>query len=328
EAPGGCLFLKTRGTVTVHKTAEPDDMAPGERGMLDALFRLSSSIEMRKENHTTFQAARNALKAPLESAYLNTFFRTNLGWAWAGLVAISVAILAVSLVMFLTDTFLDSVNALIPIFGVALFAGALWVGRNSRLASPTGSLWTAGFAIAIAALGEVLIVAVFGLIVGNANPVPMLIPLLALPMGIWAFFWMAAPTEAGRAVMDEIAGFQKYLSVTEEARLETLHPPEKTPELFERYLPYAIALGVENRWAKKFESVLAAAAASPGEHHQMGWYAGSYNAWSSPSRFVGAVGGALASSVASASTAPGSSSGSGGGGSSGGGGGGGGGGGW
>ena len=69
--------------------------------------------------------------------------------------------------------------------------------------------------------------------------------------------------------MDRIAGFERYLSITEENRLEMLHPPEKTPELFERYLPYAIALGVENRWAGKFAAVLAAAAADPepaGQH--------------------------------------------------------------
>jgi hypothetical protein len=27
---------------------------------------------------------------------------------------------------------------------------------------------------------------------------------------------------------------------------------ERTPELFERYLPYAMALGVENKWAQAF----------------------------------------------------------------------------
>ena len=328
EVPGGCLFLKTRGTVTIHKTAEPDDMGPPERGMLQALFSWRTHIEMSKDNHTTFQAARTSLKAPLESAYRDTLFRNNRGWAWAGLVAIGMAMLAVALVMFLTDSFLDRVYALVPIAGMAVLAGALWIGRDSRLGSPAGSMLRAGLAIAVASIGGVLLVGAFGLSVENSNPWPMLVPLLALPVGLSAFSWMAAPTEAGRAVMDEIAGFQKYLSVTEEARLETLHPPEKTPELFERYLPYAIALGVENRWAKKFESVLAAAAESPGDQRQMGWYSGSNNAWSSPGRFVGAVGGALASSVASASTAPGSSSGSGGGGSSGGGGGGGGGGGW
>ena len=328
EAPGGCLSFRSRGTMTIHKTGEPEDMGVPERNMLRSLFSWRSHIEMRKENHATFRAAREALKKPLESAYLNTLFRANKGWAWAGLVLISIAVLAVSLVMFLTDTFLDRLYALVPLAGIAVMAGAIRVGRNSRLGSPDGSMLRAGLAIAVASVGEILLVAALALSVENTNVLPMAIPLLALPLALSAFSWMAAPTEAGRAVMDEIAGFQKYLSVTEESRLETLHPPEKTPELFERYLPYAIALGVENRWARKFESVLAAAAATPGEHHQMGWYSGSHNAWSSPARFAGAVGGALASSVASASTAPGSSSGSGGGGSSGGGGGGGGGGGW
>jgi uncharacterized membrane protein len=157
----------------------------------------------------------------------------------------------------------------------------------------------------------------------------MFAPLLALPLVVTAFAWMSAPTREGRALMDRIAGFEQYLSITEEDRLEAMHPPEKTPELFERYLPHAIALGVENRWADKFAAVLAAAEADPAQRGStFGWYSGSGNAWSNPSRFAGAVGGSLASSISAASAAPGSSSGSGGGGFSGGGGGGGGGGGW
>ena len=131
--------------------------------------------------------------------------------------------------------------------------------------------------------------------------------------------------------MDEIEGFKQYLGVAEEDRLNYLHPPEKTPELFERYLPYAIALDVENRWAERFAGVLAAAAAAGAATAV--WYFGNRDVWSNPSTFADRVGSALATTVASASTAPGSSGGSGssgssGGGSSGGGGGGGGGSGW
>jgi uncharacterized membrane protein YgcG len=167
--------------------------------------------------------------------------------------------------------------------------------------------------------------------IGNAfesgRVVPMLIPLASLPFVISAFWWMAAPTREGRAVLDRIAGFRQYLEITEEDRLETMHPPEKTPELFERFLPYAVALKVENAWASRFTSVLAAAAAS-GNAQTMGWYSGHSDPWRDPDDFVDRVGDSLASGIASASTAPGSSSGSGGGGSSGGGGGGGGGSGW
>ena len=157
--------------------------------------------------------------------------------------------------------------------------------------------------------------------------IPLALPLLALPVVLTAFRWMAAPTREGRAVLDRIAGFRHYLSVAEEERLETLHPPEKTPELFERYLPYAIALKVENDWASRFTSVLAAAAAS-GQTQSHGLVFGNSDPWNDPGDFADSVGSSLASTISSASTAPGSSGGSGGGGSSGGGGGGGGGGGW
>jgi uncharacterized membrane protein len=133
---------------------------------------------------------------------------------------------------------------------------------------------------------------------------------------------MSAPTAKGRQVLDRIAGFKHYLSVTERERLDRLTPPKDTPELFERYLPYAIALGVENRWAKRFAGVLAAAAASG--QQGFAWYSGSNSPWNDTGRFTRNVSSSLATSVSSASSDPGSSSGSGGGGSSGGGGGGGG----
>ena len=155
---------------------------------------------------------------------------------------------------------------------------------------------------------------------------PMLLPLLAAPVVLSAFWWMSAPTKEGRAVLDRIAGFKQYLSITEGERLDRMMPPKDTPELFERFLPYAIALGVENRWADRFAGVLAAAAAQG--QQSFGWYSGSNSPWTDTGGFVSDVGSSLSSTISSASTAPGSSSGSGGGGSSGGGGGGGGGGGW
>jgi uncharacterized membrane protein len=105
-----------------------------------------------------------------------------------------------------------------------------------------------------------------------------------------------------------------------------LNPPDKTPELFERYLPYAMALNVENEWSDKFSQVLAAAAA--GEGYRPVWYTGTSFRPMDGHALASNLGSAFPGAISSASTAPGSSSGIGGGGSSGGGGGGGGGGGW
>jgi uncharacterized membrane protein len=142
---------------------------------------------------------------------------------------------------------------------------------------------------------------------------------------------MSAPTKEGRGVLDRIAGFKQYLSITERERLDRMQAPEDSLQLFERFLPYAIALGVENRWADRYTGLLAAAAAAPaasGAAQPFYWYSGSSSPWNDTGGFVDSLGSSLASTISSASTAPGSSSGSGGGGFSGGGGGGGGGGGW
>jgi len=184
------------------------------------------------------------------------------------------------------------------------------------------------------AIGSILIAAVVlgGLAVmttsahGPLDLVPGVATYIVVPLAFLGFRWLQAPTVAGRAVMDRIEGFRQYLGVAEEDRLNALNPPDKTPELFERFLPYAIALDVENRWAQRFAAVLAAAGTGAAVST---WYMG--NRWGNdPVAFTNQLSGALAQTIASAAAPPGSTGGggSGGGGSSGGGGGGGGGSGW
>ncbi len=319
--------LLKRKTTSLERSGGNDELPGPENAMLAELFKGSDAIEMDDANHARFSAAGSALEDGLQASYKDVTFRRNLSWAWLGLGLLFAAIGLVAAAIAITDTLATSGERSVALIGLGLIiiGLALLLQRrrgNGGILPGLGSL----------VLG-IIVSAIIFFRLGSVEPVTtwawMLLPLLALPWVISAFSWMSAPTQEGRALMDRIAGFEQYLSITEEERLETLHPPEKTPELFERYLPFAIALGVENRWADKFADVLAAAEADPARQgNTFGWYSGSGNVWSNPGRFAGTVGSSLASGIASASTAPGSSSGSGGGGSSGGGGGGGGGGGW
>ncbi len=136
---------------------------------------------------------------------------------------------------------------------------------------------------------------------------------------------MRAYTPEGRKILDHVLGFKKYLETTEEKIFEALSPPDKTLELYEKYLPYAIALECENKWAQKFKTVIDKAVES-------GYSPAYYRGLSSHSHFQNFgndISSGFASAISSASIPPSSSGGgSGGGGFSGGGGGGGGGGGW
>ena len=157
---------------------------------------------------------------------------------------------------------------------------------------------------------------------------PSAAALLLLIVGVNIFFFqvLRAPTLKGRRLMDRVEGFRAFLEATGQDRMDRLNPPEKTPALFERLLPYALALEVENRWCEQFTDVLARSSAG-GEYRPV-WYSGGRTGSFSPGLMASSLGASLASAVSSSSSPPGSSSGSGGGGSSGGGGGGGGGGGW
>jgi len=138
---------------------------------------------------------------------------------------------------------------------------------------------------------------------------------------------LKAPTRAGRRLLDEMEGFRQFLEVAEREEMNFRNPPEKTPELFERFLPYALALGVEQHWMERFAGLFLRLE-ERGEHYRPVWYHGNNWQVQNLGNFSNALGSSLGSALSSSSAAPGSSSGSGGGGSSGGGGGGGGGGGW
>lgn len=132
------------------------------------------------------------------------------------------------------------------------------------------------------------------------------------------------PSEEKQLLRSQLFGFKMYLSMAEEKQLQHFNPPAMTPEVFEKYLPYAIAFGVEKIWGDCFQRMISSALVDP--NYRSSWYGGSIANYGSFSRSMAS---SLSSSVQSSSTPPSSSGGgSGGGGSSGGGGGGGGGGGW
>jgi uncharacterized membrane protein len=163
-----------------------------------------------------------------------------------------------------------------------------------------------------------------------ARSSPGLVGLLVVVvvMNMAFYHLLKAPTMLGRRILDRIEGFKMFLGATEGDRLRRMAPAERTPELYEKYLPYALALNVEQAWTEQFADVLSTAMRPDGGGYRPGWYSGAMFDSGRVGSFGGAVGSALSDAIASSATAPGSISGSGGGGSSGGGGGGGGGGGW
>jgi uncharacterized membrane protein YgcG len=302
-----------------------------EAAMVHKLFALKSSLTLDQVNHETLSGAREALSAGLGQAYLGRLFTNNFGWSGFGLVAVVALIVAVVLSLIFSHGDAQTAGLIAGVAGPLLFVTGGTSLVYSGLQRNPISYWR--IIVGALILGGA---AAFGLVVVKTNGhgwidlVPALACYVAASLAGIGFPWLQAPSVEGRKIMDQIEGFRDYLGVAEEDRLNALNPPDKTPELFERFLPYAIALDVENAWAKRFAGVLAAAGAAAAT---TAWYVGTNNWSNDPVGFASHLSGDLNQTISSASTAPGSSDsssggGSGGGGSSGGGGGGGGGGGW
>jgi uncharacterized membrane protein YgcG len=297
---------------TLHRIhGEPKTaLSKGEQKILNRLFPGgSNTLKLESKNHSRVSSAISALKDLLAAEYQKTTFINNRGYFTAGLL-ISVVMLflvGVSGGISTGSPLLFIVLWFVPWTAATLF---LWASRKFFMAAAF-TLFLLGAGTAFTRATSITFILAIALVV---------------VVNMIFYVLLKSPTNLGRRLMDRIDGFRMYLATAEEHRLEKLHPPEKTPELFEKYLPYALALEVDQAWSEKFAEVLARAAES-GEYRPQ-WYHGSHWDRGRSGSFASTLGSSLSSAVSSASTAPGSSSGFGGGGSSGGGGGGGGGGGW
>jgi Predicted membrane protein (DUF2207) len=317
------------GVYTIHKIAEGGaPMVASETVLFDRLP--SGSLDLKQSNNLKIRVAMDAAKKSLAADYNGKLFAKNYGWFVGGL--------AMSLVGLFISSFLMPDNLGVVWLFVGGVCSVAWGfvmiiggGLIKGVFTGYGFFTKLKNLIALVCLAPFFaggIAGPFALIM-KENISPAVIVFIAAMMGIGLlnllfFYLMPAPTVQGQRVLDDIEGFKLYMTTAEEKRLDMLNPPEKTPALFERYLPYAMALDCENAWNAKFATVLAAAAAAGAAGAT--WYYGTGNrGWGGMSDSLGR---GLSSTLSTSSTAPGSSSGSSGGGSSGGGGGGGGGGGW
>lgn len=332
----GVVQMAVEGGLTIGDTGKTFVLARGktvfpagswQHSVAEELFGSADSLELEQTNHTRLKAAGKRLRAFLASTCQGRYFHANRAYFFVG------AVLSAG-VMALTALRADDpakAGVFIPWLTAWTFAVALMTLRartalrrarsRPRITTIFGALFLSLFALPFW-IGEAVGVAFLSM----ALSVPAALALAAIGVANAAFWHLLkAPTLEGRRVMDGIEGFRLYLSVGEKDRLNLLTPSDRTVALFERYLPYALALGVENAWAAQFRDTLEQAAVAG---QVPVWYVG--RTWNSDtvSDFAGGFGDAFSSAIAAASTPPGSSSGSGGGGSSGGGGGGGGGGGW
>ena len=319
-----CLRLFDRGgsqTLRHLKEGHPADAA--EKVLETGLFCRGATVELENSKHAVISSARSDLHEALKHSY-GDLFRNN---SWLSGIGLIGGILATSAILLAYgDSYPSSIG---PIFAGVFFPlipimfGCNMMRAGRRLGGSRGNLrfWTG---LAVTAIAVAAGIYILGQHVGYGLAIaPAMVPYVLAALGSLGFGWLKAPSREGRRILDQIDGFKRYLSIAEADRLEFLNPPQQTPELFQRFLPYAIALNVENSWANGFTGVLTAAnlaaAVSPwyvGSDHFSSDNVGSNSFCRNVGSFTERLGDHLSQTIAAAAVPPGSSSSTGSGGSS------------
>ncbi len=311
---------RVKKTVLTLKADSTETLPSGEAVILDYLIK-KRTVKINKSSGPALNKTRIKFKKAIETENRQAFFVNNRVYVIVGALLSVLCLIA-----------LIGVGALVPEAGIFVIGFGVML---SIFLSAVGGVWSGNW------VGRSVIFVWLGIFL--VNTLGVLAPVLtgfafdpaivaAISIGIINvifFALMRAPTVQGRKVMDQIDGFKLYLETAEKERMNFQKEPEFTVERFERFLPFAIALGVEKPWSERLEGELArnTLADSQGGYHPV-WYHGGDIGTSSIGKDIAGIAGGVSAAMMAAQPSSSSSSGGGGGGSSGGGGGGGGGGGW
>ena len=304
--------------------SEDSHLSPEEINLMRNLFSSSDAITVNALERTTFMVAKATMMADLNRSENQKLFQKHWGAIWPGILLTLATLGAMVL------TVSGPTKAAIGFMCLWL---SLWsVGVAGLIESSVKSIRTRAKGTVVLIFVALLFTGVeIGVLVALMRVVgvmPMAALIALLLVNFVFIYLMRSFTPEGRRLMDEIEGFEQFMTSVDSDRLRREGGPEKTPALFERVLPFALALGVEQAWARQFEGVLVQAAMAQAGGYSPSWYSGNDYSSFNANSFASSFGGDFSSAISSASSPPSSSSGGGGGGSSGGGGGGGGGGGW
>lgn len=237
---------------TLVLTEDASRLSADERAAWEELRKADGEIRM--ERSPVVRKGYEAMRKTVEKSFAKAHFRENVGWMVPG---IAITVLSVAGASWWAPD-----PQLVFFLGIWLM---FWTFACFRIFLQVVEAWKkSGVRGKASALGQTFFSLPFfagaaaGLFFWAMQISPAGAAFLGLALGANAlfFFLLPAPTQEGRRLLDEIEGFRMYLGTAEKHRLEFLHSPKETPQLFEEYLPYAMALDVENQWGERFAEIL------------------------------------------------------------------------
>lgn len=220
-----------------------DDVLESSTGT--AVSRSASQTVLDPLETSKIKSVLDATQATFRDSLKGIYFRWNFQYVLAGMAAMCVWALGNS---FFLDT--PQGSPVFLTFWLLMFtsiAGVVMGGVFiSKPTHPTGAQRVQRFLLPIFFfLLPGFLIYEFALPTAHGF---VLAVLISVAMNSIFIVLMRAPTAEGRRVLEQLAGFREFLLRVEQDRLDRMNTPAQKAELMDRFLPYAIALGVKEGW--------------------------------------------------------------------------------
>jgi hypothetical protein len=290
-------------------------ITPDEKLILKKLFAAGDTIRLGPAHHTLVGGAVEALHYHLRSGLERYYFRINGRYLIPGLLISLATVVRCGfaiqggqpLLVFFVST------GLLPGSLACLTLGTLAIGGwRYALSGPQHPPTARKQAVVVSVicllffLGEA---AGLGVLAWAASPgVALVLVLMVVINGLFHHL-RKAPMRSGRALLGQMESFRIFLTTTDWGHRDARLARKLTPDLFERFLPYAMALNVEKVWGEKFAAVLAQTAPKGTADYSPAWYTGP--AWNhlTATTFATALANSFSGALSLSLKPPGSSSG-------------------
>lgn len=327
------VSMATKGFLTIEKlkdlfliknTDDTKDLSEDEIEIAKILFGRSEAkkIKIAPENESVISTAKDFSARQIINKYAHYFVNNNKyvkNGIWLSLL--------VPLALTFSSPLETGLSLFLMAIGICVLIG-IWTLRSKVKNTPVINIVTFLIALLFSLIIGMLILGFIQPIlkVIFTSALGIILIILLIPLNIlFGILLTRTINEEGRKLVDQIEGFKQYLQVAERYRLDQLKTFEGIVNLYEKYLPYAMALDIENEWGTKFNTLMQNIHV-PKNSYQSKWFNSPQNQYNMASLPL-LVGQAMKDSlnlatVTSSQSASGGSSGSSGGGSGGGGGGG------
>lgn len=266
------------------------NLTPSEAAAIETFFSSGSSLSFvfRAEHHAMTETVRSCFQRSAQEDFETLYFSENkiplsVGTALsaltlAAMAAVSVHGLAVGMFAIATAMFGFAV------YPVALGAWTSW--RRGEGAVISLALGLAGLIGLVTLSSNTLSIAV-GTWISDAPFMDIFLVTLLTCTNMMFYHMLKSPSLLGRRVKTHVEGLRLYLEGNKDGHTHAQNWPAPTAEDFERFLPYAIALNVEQDWAKQFEHAQHDRSKGPtAGSYAPSWFHSAHHSWPTPVSFV------------------------------------------